>query len=57
MSAEDKLALEKILETMDVPPARKEDLGWLLRNLPFRNWQHPDFDIAMEIIARLKSQN
>lgn len=50
---EDKLALERILETMDVPPARKEDLRWLSRNIAFRNWQHPQFNEACDLISSL----
>jgi hypothetical protein len=50
---EDKLALERILESMDVPPARKEDLRWLSRNIAFRNWQHPQFNDATALIAKL----
>lgn len=53
MENELSLELSRILETMDVPPARKEDLGWLTRNLAFRNWQHPQFDSAMSLIAQL----
>ena len=52
---EDELSLElsRILETMDVPPARKEDLGWLMRNLAVRNGEHPDFDTAKRLISQL----
>lgn len=55
---EDKLALERILESMDVPPARKEDLRWLSRNIAIRNWQHPQFNEATALIsALLRSEN
>ena len=50
---EDKLALEEILETMDVPPLRKSDLRWLSRNLAIRNWQHPQFNDASNLITKL----
>ena len=47
--------LVKALDTMDVPPFRKEftptNVRWLLRNLRIRNAQHPDIN---EVIAALK---
>lgn len=42
-----------ILNTMDVPILRKNDLGWLKRNLAVRNRNHPDFHRAMTIIHDL----
>lgn len=42
-----------ILNTMDVPILRKNDLGWLKRNLAVRNRNHPDFYRAMTIIHDL----
>jgi hypothetical protein len=49
--------LKSILEGMDVPAGRKTDLGWLSRNLAFRNVGHKDFNRAMELIRELlKSQ-
>lgn len=53
MSTDNRLRLDAILATMDVPPARLEDLRWLSRNLPFRNWQHPQFNDATALIAKL----
>lgn len=38
---------------MDVPILRKNDLGWLKRNLAVRNRNHPDFYRAMTIIHDL----
>ena len=42
-----------ILNTMDVPPLRRNDIGWLKRNLAVRNSNHPDFHRAMTIIHDL----
>lgn len=38
---------------MDVPPLRRNDIGWLKRNLAVRNSNHPDFHRAMTIIHDL----
>jgi hypothetical protein len=45
--------LENILASMDVPPLRRKDLGWLKRNLAVRNRDHPEFHRAMRIIHDL----
>ena len=42
--------LQAILATMDVPPLRKTDYGWLKRNLAVRNGSHPDFKEALRLI-------
>jgi hypothetical protein len=42
--------LQAILATMDVPPARKTDYGWLKRNLAVRNGSHPDFIEAFRLV-------
>lgn len=42
--------LQAILATMDVPPLRKTDYGWLKRNLAVRNGAHPDFIEAFRLI-------
>lgn len=42
--------LQAILATMDVPPLRKTDWGWLKRNLAVRNGSHPDFKEAFRLI-------
>ena len=46
--------LEQLLNTMDIPPMRKNDNRWLMRNLAIRNGEHPDFD---EVIALLRKQH
>lgn len=45
--------LQEILDTMQVPTARKTDLRWLLRNLGIQNRQHPRFVEAIIIIRQL----
>ena len=42
--------LQSILDTMDVPPLRKTDYGWLKRNLGVRNGSRPDFKEAFRLI-------
>ena len=42
--------LQAILATMDVPPLRKTDYGWLKRNLGVHNGSHPDFKEALRLI-------
>lgn len=43
-----------ILEDMDVPEARTDDLEWLSRNLGIRNSKHHFFMDALHIISALK---
>ena len=45
--------LELILDSMDIPEMRRQDLGWLNRNLAVRNSNHPDFMRAMQLIKEL----
>lgn len=40
-----------MLDEMDVPEKRKNDLEWLKRNLAIRNSNHPFFKDAMAIIT------
>lgn len=51
------MALDNILKTMDILEMRldisdKSNVRWLLRNLPIRNSNHPQFK---EVITQLKS--
>ena len=39
-----------LLKTMNIPEARLKDVNWLIRNLPIRNSQHPNFTRAMTIL-------
>lgn len=41
---------------MDVPSARRRDLGWLSRNLGVENSHHPQFKQAINIITALRAQ-
>ncbi len=50
----DKARLLEILAGMDVPSARVEDIGWLLRNLAINNFDHPDLREAIAILRRLR---
>lgn len=42
--------LREMLDKMDVPEGRKDDLGWLRRNLPIRNSDHQDFRAAFRLV-------
>lgn len=44
--------LTEILATMEVPPVRLSDWGWLMRNLAIQNQDHPDFAEAMTLIKK-----
>lgn len=45
--------LEDILNTMDIPPFRKNDMGWLMRNIQIRNDNHPQIKEAIELIKNI----
>lgn len=47
--------LSSILKTMEVPPDRFTDMGWLMRNLSIRNSNHPKFVHAKILIRRISS--
>ena len=47
--------LQAILDTMDIPELRRTDMGWLKRNLAFRNRLHPKFQRALELILLLSN--
>jgi hypothetical protein len=54
-------SLGRILATMDIPELRRtaerladvHNLRWLSRNIQFRNSQHPQFESACDLIAKL----
>jgi hypothetical protein len=48
--------LQQILAGMDIPAERLTDLGWLARNLPICNGEHPDLERALGLIRRLKAR-
>jgi len=52
-SGEQRRILDLLLENMDVPEMRRNDLGWLTRNLAIRNSEHPGFELASDIVRRL----
>ena len=49
--------LESILEGMDIPARRREisksNLRWLNRNVSIRNGDHPQIQVARELIVQL----
>jgi hypothetical protein len=47
------IRLQVILNKMDVPILRQNDVRWLSRNLGIRNSAHPDFAEAMRLIKEL----
>jgi len=49
--------LQEILNDMDVPKFRRNDLKWLVRNLGVRNSNHSKFPRAMEIIIQTLLEN
>lgn len=42
-----------IIQQMDVPEHRVDDYQWLLRNLAFRNSDHPDFQRVIQFIKQM----
>jgi hypothetical protein len=48
--------LQKLISEMEVPEARRADLGWLARNLAIRNSEHPNFEKAKNLIRELRKQ-
>lgn len=45
--------LNRMTEGMDIPSKRREDIGWMRRNLGIRNGGHPRFHDAMVEVNRL----
>ena len=48
--------LENILNTMDIPHVRKNDIGWLMRNIQINNSKHPDIDRALTLIKAISKE-
>jgi hypothetical protein len=46
--------LHRVLENMDIPKMRFDDLGWLTRNIGINNSNHPNFILATWLIEKLK---
>lgn len=55
MTNEEKL--ESILNTMDIPPFRKNDMGWLMRNIKIRNDNHPQINEAIQLIKNINKES
>lgn len=58
MTTKDTGRLQSLLETMNVPAARKSvanqaDIHWLGRNLAIQNSEHPAIEAAREELERL----
>lgn len=49
--------LHKILEGMDIPILRYNDLPWLNRNIEINNSKHPDLMLAKLLIQNLQRRN
>mgnify|MGYP006871045053 CR=1 FL=1 len=49
--------LKEILATMDIPPMRVNDLGWLQRNIQINNGEHPDIETALQLIKQQWKEN
>lgn len=46
--------INTLLQTMDVPEKRMADYSWLIRNLHFKNSEHPCFRNVINLIKELK---
>lgn len=46
--------LQDLLRSMEVPKLRRDDISWLIRNLPIKNSDKPGFNRAMELIKYFK---
>ena len=46
--------LHRVLNNMDIPKLRFDDLGWLDRNIAINNSDHPNFILATWLISILK---
>ena len=49
--------LHKILEGMNIPKLRFNDLPWLNRNIEIYNSKHPDLMLAKQLIQNLQRKN
>ncbi len=49
--------LHKILQGMDIPNLRFNDLPWLNRNIQINNSKHPDLMLAKQLIRNLLKEN
>ena len=47
------IELQRLLDGMDIPNNRRDDLRWLLRNLAIRNGDNPSLPQALDVIRKL----
>ncbi len=50
MSDAEKVELCKILQTMDIPISRLDDIFWIQRNLSIKNKNNPNLKRALELV-------
>ena len=48
--------LHRVLENMDIPKLRFNDIAWLDRNIGINNSEHPNFLLATWLISKLKER-
>ena len=48
-----EVKLKRLLDGMDVPEGRKNDVRWLSRNLAVRNKDHPDISWNMSLMIQV----
>jgi hypothetical protein len=48
--------LHAILQGMDIPSGRFNDVNWLLRNMQIRNANHPSFAQAYDLCHQIKKE-
>lgn len=53
MPLKDVMHFLELLNEMDVPEDRKDDLDWLNTNLHVRNKDHPKFEEANDLLDKL----
>jgi len=54
-----KCKLKIILTTMDIPESRRNldnsgNIDWLLRNIGIRNRNHADYNVAIDLLRKIK---
>jgi hypothetical protein len=46
--------LHRVLENMNIPKIRFDDLGWLNQNMVISHSEHPNFILATWLLSKLK---
>lgn len=49
--------IQEILNTMDIPEKRKNDWGWIRRNIGIQNQSHPDLNELLSLIKKEGNQS